>query len=264
MSLQYNFEKRESWLKSFQPNYEKQKWHNNKVYHPTDIRNYDFFKSHKNYKALINPKHIVGIEYAYGYNCPIYEKKNIDWNYMLRWLKRLDRVINNFKDKKSLIEHIHNDNDPKSVLKYGNQYFTTSGQHRLCLAKYLEVENVEVYVQEYKLDKTLFVREKYLEKVNHKLIDYGFSNREYNRELNYNLLQLNIGQESILIHKTLIKNLINRYELLKKKKYKVIPSILKTIYSPSKNNGIFKNEDELYILNYKIYKHFQSKKKEVK
>lgn len=254
MSIKYNFEERESWIKTFQPNYEEQKWHTDKVYHPSEIDNIDFFTPYRNYDSLINPKQIIGIDYAYGYNCPSYGKKDIDWKYMLKWLKRLDRVIDNFKDKESLIEHIHKDRDPKSVLKYGNHYFTTSGQHRLCLAKYLEVEQVKVYVTEYKLDKSLFTREKYLEKYYHKLVDYGFLKGEYKKELKNDLIHINISDKTILIHKSLIKYIVHRYELLKEKKHKAFSNILKTLYKP-KDNNTYKNINELYTLDNILIKH---------
>ena len=202
--FKYGFEERERWIKSFLPNYDKQKWHSNKVYHPSEIRHLKFFKLHKNYTAFINPKDIKGIEYSYAYNCPT-SNNNVDWKYMLHWLKRLDSVIDDFNNKGSLIKHIHNDTDRKVVLKYGGNYFTISGQHRLCIAKYLEIEKVEVFVQEFKLDKDLFIREKTIEKFYHKLIDLKLVTKdEYQPNLNSDVIGLNISDDIVFLHKKLI------------------------------------------------------------
>ena len=257
--MKYNFEEREIWVKSFQSNYENQKWHNDKVYHPTELKHYDFFEPYKNYDLKISPKDIIGIDYAYGYNCPIYGSNNIDWNYILKWLKRLDRVIDNFKDIENMTEHIRTNKDQKSVSKYGNNYFTTSGQHRLCLAKYLELNDVEVYVQEFKLNKKKFVQEKYIEKVYSKLSDYNLVDSKYEYNLKSNFISLKISNEIVYIHKSLVKEFLNRYELLLKKNYIAIPSILKSIFQPAYKNKTIRKSSELNTLDFIILKHIGEK-----
>lgn len=257
MSIKYSCEEIESWIKSFQPNYEKQKWHRNKVYHPSDLINYNFFKPHKNYKTKINPKDIIGTDYGFGDNW------NNDWGYRLCRLKRLDEVINNFKDKKSLIAHIHNNKARKSVLKYGKHYFISLGQHRLCLAKHLELEQVEVYVQEYKLDKKIFLQEKNIEKNYSRLIDFKLVDNKYKPDLNSDFLCLNLAKDNIFIHKSLIKNVLNRFEQLISKQYIAIPNILKSFYKPLDNYHSYRNSNELYTLDYKILKHIRRKRQRI-
>ncbi|WP_024480419.1 hypothetical protein [Cellulophaga baltica] len=257
MSIKYDLEEREFWIRTLQKNYDTQKWHNDKVYHPSDIRNFIYFKEHKSYSAKINPEKIIGIEYAYGYNCPSFGEKNIDWTYMLQYLKRLDSVIDNFKARELLIKHIHKNNDPKSVLKFGKNYFTTSGQHRLCMAKYLELNQVEVLVIEYKLDKTLFIREKFIEKNYQKLTDLKLITNKYKLDLNYEFLNLNIGNERINIHKDLIKQFLNRYEQLEKKKSNFIFKLLKSKFNTKNHRNSYKTNKELIELDYKIIKHIR-------
>lgn len=160
----YNNIEREEWIKTLQPKSDFQKWHKNKVYHPTEIKDYEFYSFKTDYTAIIKTSDIIGIQYAYAYNCPSKGKNKYNWSDLLSNLKRLDSVINNFKDLNSITKHIHLNEDPKAVLKFGNSYFTISGQHRLCLAKYLEVENVEVLVLEYSIDETVYQREKKLKK----------------------------------------------------------------------------------------------------
>lgn len=257
MAYKYNFKQREAWIKSFQPHYESQHWHKNKVYHPTELKNFKFFKGHKGYQAKINPKDIIGIKYDYGYNCPSLGEKNVTWSYMLQELKRLDWVIDNCKDKNSLITHIHKNKASKNVLKFGNHYFTTSGQHRLCMAKYLELDQVEVYVWEHKLDRELFVREKFIEKNYPKLVELGFVNDSYKAELDSEVLMLKIGGKEIWIRKKLIRTVLDRYKLLNRRKHKAIPNIIRGFYKPVKKH--YKSADELYVLDYSMIKHIIKK-----
>ncbi|MBV7441574.1 hypothetical protein KRX57_09075 [Weeksellaceae bacterium TAE3-ERU29] len=255
--MKYNFQERENWIKLFQPNYKNQKWHKEKVYHPNDIKHLKYFKLYKIYDDYINPKNIIGIKYGYGYN----ENKEIDWLYMLQNLRRLHRVIDNFKDKKSLIEHIHRNKDEKSVLKYGNYYFTTSGQHRLCIAKYLELEKVKVSVTEYRLDKELFIREKKVSKIYHKLFEYGLVGlREYEEEIKCNFLTLKLKDKYFSICKELVNPLLDKYENINSGIYKAIPNIIKSFFYPLENNTLITKESELYILDFHIVKHIRGKK----
>src|SRR5690606_29129091 len=98
----------------------------------------------------ISPKIICGIEYGDGYN----DRKDINWLELFISLKRLNRVVRNFRTYEEIIKHIHYPHkDEKQVSQFGNHYFTSSGQHRLCLAKLLDVESVEVKIIKYKLDE---------------------------------------------------------------------------------------------------------------
>lgn len=74
------------------------------------------------YDDYINPAHIVGIEYAYAYNC----FNAITWFDLINGLKRFDRIRRNMSSYEELLDHVHNDyNETKTGAKYGNQYITS-------------------------------------------------------------------------------------------------------------------------------------------
>jgi hypothetical protein len=159
--MKYNSHEREAWLKSIYPKFKKQQWHSDKVFHPTHIKNHSFFKEDTHLLGKIDPRKIHGIEYAYLYNDPLNSpNKKIDWLYMLHNLKRLHDIIDNFKTTEEIINHIHNCKESKVVLQFGDHYFTTAGQHRLCLAKFLEIPEVEVEIIRYKFDRDSFIKSK--------------------------------------------------------------------------------------------------------
>lgn len=158
-----------NWLKSIYPEFEDKDLFYENVYRPSDLKYFDFFIFHKEYKGNINPQNIVGIRYAWAYNF-IYE---INWYQLFTSLHRLDSVIKNFKSKNDIINHVHyNYEEEKYVLKYGDHYFTTGGQHRLCLAKFLNLESVYVNIKEYKLDKARLIRFKKLNRSIERLSKY--------------------------------------------------------------------------------------------
>lgn len=261
MSRKYNSTERENWMKSIEPNYNNQIWHGDQVYHPTQIKHYKFFKRIKIYDEYINPKKIHGLEYAYAYNCPSCGDRIIDWKDMLHWLKRLDRVIDNFKTKEELIRHIHKNEDPKAVYKYGNHFFTISGQHRLCLAKYIELDQIKVNIHEYKLDKELFIREKNVEKHINTLKKYSFLRQDYINDIDLDFLLLNINNNSIFLKKRLIIALIEKIDSLKRKKSPFTffwLSFKKSInFENTYDNSIEKKED-LHLLDLPIIEHFRN------
>ncbi|MCD4665860.1 MAG: hypothetical protein K8R68_11375 [Bacteroidales bacterium] len=136
------------WLKDV-AGIESKSWHNDHVMHVGEIENSEYYIWGKRYNMVIDPKLIKGIIYSYGYN----DNRTITWIKLLESLKRFDYVRKNFTTKSLLIDHVHNDyNQPKSLRKYGDIYFTTSGQHRMALAKFLEVPEVKVEIIEYKYD----------------------------------------------------------------------------------------------------------------
>ncbi|WP_131368612.1 hypothetical protein [Chryseobacterium soli] len=172
-------DRRLNWVKSVYPDFSDKKHFYENVYKPEDFIYRDFFiEQPKRYKSKINPQRIVGISYGFAYNC--YRK--INWHQLLNELHRFERIMKNFSSREDIIDnHIlrkyDEDTEGKNVLKFGSHYFTTSGQHRLCLAKFLELESVEVEVTEFKLDRARIVRFKRLktgiEKLRkYKLIEY--------------------------------------------------------------------------------------------
>lgn len=201
------------WLKSIYPEFEDKESFYENVYRPEDLKYYDFFNRKKQYKEYINPENIVGIRYAWAYNSHF----KINWHQLLRELHRLKHVIENFKSKEEVINHIHhNYSEQKYVLKYGNHYFTIGGQHRLCLAKFLNLKSVEVNVTEYELDKSRLVQFKKLKTAIKRLSKYGlvwdYSFEEMAEASKYEYMYLGRFKTSIRIKINLLSQFIDYYE----------------------------------------------------
>ncbi len=125
-------------------------WHDDMVMKISNIPDYEFFEPGSIEVGNINPKDIKGINYFPDYN----SSKDITWMGLLNELKRFYRIKKNMKSHAQLIEHVHNDYkiERRTVSKYRDIYITTCGQHRLCLAKFLNVEKVTVTITEYKIN----------------------------------------------------------------------------------------------------------------
>ncbi|RLJ75103.1 hypothetical protein [Pedobacter alluvionis] len=247
--MKYSPQDREDWLASIHPGYENQTFISEDVAHPSHILHSRFFTEKEVMIEYISPKKICGLEYAWGYNCPAYKSKEwrMKWIEMIHSLRRLDRVIDNFKTKSEIIAHIHGDEDPKVVMQYGDHYFTTSGQHRLCLAKFLEVDQVQVSVRKYVFNRNLFCREMRLKRFMPKLIEYRFLSKFYKENLDHDFIGLNTQKDITYIKKEYIKFLIHRYELLISNPLKGIKNELKVFFSPERTSFI-NNDLELYRL----------------
>ena len=169
-------EKRETtnleWLNSIAP-IKDQLWQHEKVIGVTEIDNIQFYQRDcRCYRAVINPQDIKGIDYAYEYN--FYEE--ITWLQLLNSLKRFNWIKNNKNTYETLVEHIQNDyQEAKLVEKYSDVYITGKGQHRLALAKFLGLTEIEVNVQE-----------------------YPFNQAEYQRYLNRKFFLSNMLQEGLI------------------------------------------------------------------
>ena len=265
MSEKYKNDEREKWIATFNPNFSQQEWHNDIVFHPTQIKYFDFFTKTSSKKEFISPEKICGIEYAYQYNCPLYKDPNwqFHWIELLHELKRLHRVMRNFKTKEAIIEHIHKDEDSKVVMQFGDHYFTTSGQHRLCLAKLLELEEVEVTVDKYELDRFLFSRELTLEKYLPFLKQKKIITNTYERNLNSNSVILNINKTSIFLDKKLIIYLVNRYKILEKQPWRGWTNSFKKNKAQSGYLNIT-DENELYLLDKFILRQIKNNTKKPK
>lgn len=210
-------DRRLNWVKSVYPDFSDKKHFYENVYKPENLIYRDFFiEQPKRYKSKINPQCIVGISYGFAYNC--YRK--INWHQLLNELHRFDRIMKNFSSKEDVIDnhvnHKYGGAEGKDVLKFGSHYFTTSGQHRLCLAKFLDLESVEVEVSEFKLDKARIVRFKILktgiEKLHkYKLIeDYTFDDLVKASEFEH--LYLNKFSANFRIRIVLLPKFIDYYE----------------------------------------------------
>lgn len=159
---------RMSWLKAIYPEFKLETWHFDRVKHPlVDVKNLEYYNRRIEYKACINPQLIVGIDYFGNYNYPIFEKPvQLNWLGLFLILKRFNYIEYNFKNLDEVIYHIHNNKEPKIVEKFGQQYFTKGGQHRLCLAKFIGIKEIEVKLIEHIFDQRLFelnkINENYL------------------------------------------------------------------------------------------------------
>lgn len=120
-----------------------QPWYHDRVLRLDEIRDRNI-QYHEEYATLyINPKQIIGIEYGFGYNF----YNDITWLYLINELYRFKEIRKKQISYESLVEHVHNDTlDDKCVDQYGDNYITRNGQHRLCLAKFLEIPLVKVNV----------------------------------------------------------------------------------------------------------------------
>ena len=201
-----------TWLKSIYPEFQDKESFYENVYKPTDLIYCDFFIESKSYRGYINPENIIGIEYGCDYNF----FHEINWHELLNGLRRF-KDVQKFKSKNELINHVYNDyKEEKWVFKYGGNYFTKQGQHRLCLAKFLNIKNVEVDITEFKLDKPRLVRFKKLKIATYKLSkydlcwEYTFKNLE--EASKYEYFYLNIFKTSFRIKIDLLLQFVEYYE----------------------------------------------------
>ncbi len=224
MSFRYSAKQRLDWLKSIFPEFKEEPWHAEPVYHPEIDFFYDNFFEEESKSELIeiDPSKIISIKYSYGYNGNPYREPRedmINWMDLFYSLRRLDDVIDNFKSKEDLIVHIHRNLDKKRVRKYGDHYVTTSGQHRLCLAKLLGLKRVKVSVTKYNLNKLFFTRERRTENNYNFYLAQNFVKDKYNmndRECtNNDYIILKLAGKSVFVNKKLQANFIEYYNNFK-------------------------------------------------
>lgn len=126
-------------------------WHNNRVLRLNEIVQSHTFRTEFSV-GCINPDQIIGIDYGFGYNF----SSDISWIELLNSLHRFHKIRRNLYSYNALIEHIHSQTlgDEKCVYQIEDKYVTFSGQHRMCLAMFLEVECVKVNIH-----KQIFLQE---------------------------------------------------------------------------------------------------------
>lgn len=257
MSYKYSDEERIQGLQSLNPGFKNQTWHDDIVFHPTQIIYTEFFNQGKAVKEKIDPSKICGIEYFDHYNSPMY--KPMDWSY--KWLqfyvdlKRLDWVIDNFRTKEKVIDHIHNNKESKAVFQYGDHYFTIGGQHRLFLAKFLELEEVEVTVIKYKLDRERFKREMKFQEYIPILLDHKFLSDWYENNSDHSFVHLDIGNETIFVKKYQVEYILKRYEILKKMPFKGFINKLKSNFVENHKTTHIDDDSQLYLLDSFLLRH---------
>ena len=197
------------WLNSIYP-IKSENWHFEKVIRVSDIENVNFYKHNKSfYRSRIKTSFIKGIDYAYAYNC----FSDITWIELLNNLKRFKQIKAKNSSFGELVAHAMSDyNEPRTVLKYDSIYITSCGQHRMALAKFLNIEEVEVEVIEYHFDFMEY--EKYLTKkscLNLLWKEGLIEENQYQIALldTGSLISLNMGPYHLLINDHLLKPLID-------------------------------------------------------
>lgn len=201
------------WLNTIYP-IEYENWHNDNVIRVNQIENYEFYdKRIKNtYKGYINPSDIKGIQYLDSYN----HRDDITWKQLLNKLKRFDDIREKSGSYDLLLDHVHSEyRDPKIISKYGNTLITTSGQHRLALAKFLNISSVEVTINEYDIDAKKYSRFKDFCYKLDKLRDYRLANYEFKdyREIWQELtFSVTINEYNYYVNKSEIDRIISIYQ----------------------------------------------------
>jgi hypothetical protein len=264
MSRKYDEKERLAWLKSIYPDFQKKEWHDDLVYDPSDLKYYKFFKQGKYTRQKIDPSKIIGIEYAYSYNCPSLRRFGggiINWIDLFSWLKRLDRVIDNFKTIEELTNHIHNDRDGKAVYKIGDHFFTTSGQHRLCLAKLIGLKEVEVLVITHKLDKEKLVRELKTEKAfdfycENKMVDGKYDGMD---QIKWDSISIRLNERHLSLKKKVQEEFIENYKNIRTN---ILSKIFYFLFFNNATDRFVSNSKEINDLKYLMYKHKYSLKYE--
>ena len=130
-------------LKELNPDFEYQQWFFDRTLNMENVENRAFFKElNKTYELeKFQPIHIVGtfhVDYA--------DKM---WIEMLGALKRYN--VNNIKAKGSLKAYI-NDRRAIRLCKFGGEYYIAEGNHRFCMAKFLNMTIDKVVVTEFEFD----------------------------------------------------------------------------------------------------------------
>ncbi|REC61784.1 hypothetical protein DRF65_13680 [Chryseobacterium pennae] len=260
MPHKYSDLQRIEWLSNLNPNFKNQIWHDDIVYLPDDLIYKKYFRREGTVKKKINPSKICGIEYAYAYNCPIYKPEG--WTY--HWLEfftnlmRLDWVIDNFPTKEKVINHIHHNAETKTVMQFGDHYFTTGGQHRLCLAKYLELDEVEVDVESYVFDRRRFQRERRFEKLVPALFEVGLLGSWFENNPDIDFTALDFGRDTVYIKKDKVEYLLRRMQELKRFPYRGIANSLKAMNIESYNRNHIDSDEHLFLLDPYLLKHNKS------
>ncbi|MCR6642477.1 MAG: hypothetical protein NVV82_26680 [Sporocytophaga sp.] len=240
-----NFE----WLSSIEP-IGAQDWHSDLVVRYTDINNYEFYKKGKiYYKGRINTADIKGIEYAYNYN----HDSDITWKQLLNSLKRFEDIRINQSNYSGLVNHIKNDYDePKTVLKFGPIYITTQGQHRLALAKFLNLD-VEVNIIEYEFDYDLFFQFNKRKNFLNVLFTNGLISKE-DMDVNLmnrgNYLSVKLFGEYIPIDSSMFNAFLEAYYKLNTNKFNLFLDKLLFLKGDLKNFKIDKQADVNYFKPY--------------
>lgn len=256
MPYNYSVEERIMWLKNMNPCFNSKNWHDDQVFHPSQITYLQFFKRISTSIELIDPSKISGIDYFGSYNS---HNKNYTWINFFTDLKRLDWVIDNFNNLEQVTNHIHNAKEGKTVLQFGKHYFTIQGQHRLCLSKFLNIPEVKVTVIKHVLDRVWFIREMRFNRLIPELKKQNFISNSYKKDSYIDFVLINIGNNSVFIKKRLIKYLLDRDKILKKMPFLGLINYLKAILLDIHIREHIDDDSMLYLLDYFLLKRILTK-----
>ena len=242
------------WLKKRCPIRPK-KWHTEKVLRINEIENYRFYSrnSTKTYRGNINPVDIKGIQYAYAYN----DGSDITWIDLLNNLKRFKDIRLSNMTHEELIEHAQNDyNESRTVSKFGSLYFTTVGQHRMTLCKFLDLEKVTVHINEYTFNQEKFNTYNARKKFVKRLLDRGLISEKLSESEIMSFehgIGLNIHGVFIMMGDQVFDGLINLYDSLGTNK--VLITFESLIYGkPSTFNNDVRSQSDLLQFKYFLRK----------
>lgn len=242
------------WLKKRYPIRPK-KWHTEKVLRINEIENYRFYSrnSTKTYRGIISPLDIKGIQYAYAYN----DGTDITWIDLLNNLKRFKDIRHSNMTHEELIEHAQSDyNESRTVSKFGSLYFTTTGQHRMALCKFLDLEKVTVQINEYTFDQEKFNAYQARKKFVKQLLDRGLISEELLESEIMSFehgISLNIRGVFIMMGDQIFDGLINLYDGLSTNK--VLITFESLIYGkPSTFNNDVRSQSDLLQFKYFLRK----------
>jgi hypothetical protein len=244
------------WLKAIYPKFKRENWNNENVYKPSDLNYFEFFEPVKTYIDKINPSSILGIAYFPEYN--FYNQ--ITWLGLFYGLKRLDKVACNFKNWEALVRHIHTNMDSKTVSKFGNHFFTTSGQHRLCLAKFLDLKNIEVEVREYKLNKEKLIKWRNLKKqeIIFKKLHLVCEDSDFETYINREVIVFSISQKYIYMRHEIVDSFLDYYQNFKTISFlkPIHLKVCKILYFEENGYGIeINSKEDLKKISFLILKH---------
>lgn len=119
-------------------------WYFEKVLRPQDLENFQFYFYSGSVQDDIFVKDIVGTVHENYYHKA--------WLEMLSSLKRHKDDFN----VERIIQTIQREHDGKSVAEYEGKYYILEGNHRLCQAKFLELEEVHCSVSKYQFNHADF------------------------------------------------------------------------------------------------------------
>lgn len=207
-----------TWLTTLGVDHRANNWYRDPVFHPNHLKHIKYFKELCSSVKTIDPRKIIGISHDLTYNFvkSYLDDPILDWSDLLVHLQGINGLRRDFQDRESLLNHITRNKSSIQVHKYGNHYFSTDGQHRLCLAKFMGIPSIEVQVVEFYFDKKLFQREMCLQKHLETAINYGFKPYIMTPEITQENITLKINNKSIFVKKEFVPQLLESYKSIKK------------------------------------------------